>query len=337
MKSRVSRWGLWAVMALAWPVLGQAATPTITPRQQQLLAAAENSSPVYAAWRERYAVLISVEPKLQRAVLYARCAKPGGERLLEPNYRAYAETVGGAYRRYLQDSGPASAMASTTRLWAADQLTEAEYQRSLRWLTSANTLPLRNVRDVGTILSQYLENSVDVSSGQLNLAVLLAMKETLAKAGQLGPVVKAFAQVDAAKAALFESLPTALPLKDEQIQQWYEVATWLDKAANPVQMAYWFAVPQESIDAMAEDVFEERVNQGLQALQAYQRKGPVEDSDVHTLNDEQKLGRKIAYYFGDLASDEIAQVSVDAHNWMSKQAQAYIAKHRDVMCSSTGR
>lgn len=58
-------------------------------------------------------------------------------------------------------------MASTTKLWAADQLTEAEYQRSLRWLTSANTLPLRNVRDVGTILSQYLENSVDVSSGQL--------------------------------------------------------------------------------------------------------------------------------------------------------------------------
>lgn len=328
-----NKWRGIAVLALAWPLWAQAGAPAVTPRQQQLLAAERNSSPVYKAWRERFAVLISIEPELQRAVLFSRCAKPGGSRLLDPAYRAYAETVGGTYYRYLQRSGPASAMADTAKLWAIDQLTEAEYQRSLRWLTSDDTLPLRSARDVGTILSQYLRNSVDVSSGELNLAALLAMKATLARAGQLEPVVKAFAQVDPSKAALFASLATEIPLKDEQSRQWYEVAAWLNKAAKPVQTAYWAAVPQALIGAMAEDAFDDRLNQGTQALQAYERKGPVADAETHALNDEQRLGRTIAHYFGDPASDEIAQVPVDAHNWMWKQAQAYIAKHRAAMCS----
>lgn len=90
------------------PSLTQAATPAITPRQQQLLDVRLNPTPIFEAWRERSVVLIEVEPKLRMAVVMARCAKPGAERLLDPTYRAYVETVGKAYYRNLQRPGPAS-------------------------------------------------------------------------------------------------------------------------------------------------------------------------------------------------------------------------------------
>jgi hypothetical protein len=333
MTDKSRKWFGAAVLALAWPLLAQAATPTITPRQQKFLDAQQNPSPAHAAWHERYVVLIHIEPQLQRAVLFARCAKPGGERLLDPAYRAYVETVGGDYRRYLRSPGPASAMTNTAALWAIDQLTEAEYRQSLRWLTADDTLPLRNARDVGANLVQYLEHAVDVSSGQQNVAALMALKAALVQAGQLDPIVKAIAHVDPAKAALFESLGTEIPLDPDQIKQWYEVAYWLDKSANQVLKAYWSVVPQEWFRSMAEDPFNLRFGQGMRALTAYQRRGRVEEKDLHTLSAEELLGRKIAYYFGDLASDEVAAVPVDAHNWMWKQAQAYIARHRAAMCS----
>lgn|GEM_PF-3870912 len=327
------KWFSAALLALAWPSLTQAATPAITPRQQQFLDAQKRPPSVYEAWRERNIVLIQAEPQLRRAVVFSGCAKPGAERLLDPTYRAYVETVGGAYYRYLQRPGPASAMANTRALWAIDQMSEAEYQGALRWMTSAETAPLRNARDVLGMLQQYFTESVDPVEGQQNVAVLMAMKKTLVQEGQLASVVKAFAQVDASKAALFESLETDIPLTSDQLSQWYDVAYWLDRSANPVFQAYFSAVPQAWFHAMAQEVFNQKLSQANHALKAYQRRGRVEESELSTLTEEELAGRKIAYYFGDLASDDVAKVSVDAHNDMWAQAQAYIAKHRAEMCS----
>lgn len=180
---------------------------------------------------------------------------------------------------------------------------------------------------------QYVEDTLDVSSGQKNVAVLIALKETLVKTGQLDPVVKAFAQVDSAKAALFESLGTKIPPNAEQLSQWYDVAYWLDRSLKPVMTAYWSAVPQATVQAMPEEPFAERFSEGMQALKAYRRRGAVEESELFKLNPEELLGRKIAYYFGDPESDDVMRAAVDAHNDMWKQAQAYIAKHRAAMCS----
>ena len=58
------KWFSAALLALAWPSLTQAATPAITPRQQQFLDAQKRPPSVYEAWRERNIVLIQAEPQL---------------------------------------------------------------------------------------------------------------------------------------------------------------------------------------------------------------------------------------------------------------------------------
>lgn len=331
---QVKTWLLIVALVSGWFLLKMASTPAISARQQKFLDVQQNPTPFYTAWVERLVVLTQIEPKLRDAVESARCASPDDARLLDPVYRVYVETIGAAYYREIQRPGPALALTSTAKLWAIDQLTDAEYQRSLRWQTDARTSSLLNARDVGDALVKYLQNAKDPYSGKQNVALLMALKTTLIQTGQFDLVVKAIAQMDPARAALFESLSTEIPLSHDQVDQWYEIADWIFRSADPLVTAYFSLVPQPWMSEMADDPFNVRLGTAVRALRAYERRGHVSERHASSLSSEEQIGRKIAYYFGGLAADVAAQASTEASERALQHARDYIAQHRDVMCKS---
>lgn len=336
-----STWTAWIMCwILALPLAVHAAAFSPTPHQQKMLDALQKSSIFARAWREPWLIL-SMEDTLRRWVLVQRCpSRLDNSRLFLPAYRRYIETVGGAFHRHLQESSSLALIMPTQQgmLWAIDQLSDAQYEHSMRLLTDADGATVRTLTDLGRALATVTENLIDASTGAHNIALLAQFKQTLIQTGQLEPILTALSNVDPHLSEAFASVEFLWPVPAEKWGQWETLAFRLDIEGERIQMAYWESWPEpvrKQIEAYREDPLFANLYRAQEASKAWSMRmnrfsNPA--VDMTTLTDAERLGQKIHAYFGESKAQEADFALLQAHDWLRQQAQAYIETHKSQIC-----
>ena len=329
-----------ACLSVLWPAAVNGAEPSITPRQHTILSAMQYSSALMQEWSEPRAKLLGLEDALRRFALLKRCVpKPAATRLFVPAYRRYVDTIGGAYYRYSNEPVGPGALARKPTLWAIDQLSDSQYQRSLWWLTNDEAARARAARDLALALNDVIDNVVDVSTGANNLPVLVAFQQTLIRTGQIDPILAAIRKVSPREASTFESLSTAWPVPAAQLEQWENLAMWIGVFGERIERAYWDGIPEPTLtqlQQLLDDPLMMNLDRAQEAQLAWQAKARIlsqSQPDPRSLNDAERLGREIDFYFGDPVSDDNGAVMLKAHAWLQEKSMAYIDANRADMCT----
>lgn len=326
---------------LVLPLGAHAADSPITPRQQRMLDAMRSTSEFKQAWNEPWA-LSTMEDSLRRWALIRRCLPRSDKvRLFEPAYRKYVATVGNALYLRLQAPAVAGGMLwQRQTLWAIDQLSEAQYAHSMRLLTSADFARLRAINDLGSALSEVLGNLTDVSSGSNNVALLVRFKQTLVQTGQLEPVLAALGKVDPNLLEAFTSLEFLWPVPADKWDQWESLALKLQVHGERIQEAYWNSWPEpmrKQLEGYWDDPLSANLDRTQEALQAWSHKKEETQGanvDVATLNDAERLGRQIYFYFGEPRTEALDAALLKIFDQLRQQSMAYIDEHKAQMCGS---
>ncbi|CUJ58503.1 Uncharacterised protein [Achromobacter xylosoxidans] len=331
---------IWVQLALP----AQATEISVTPRQQNMLTAIWNTSEFAKSWNESHFVFSSMEDSLRRSALIRRCLpRPDETRLFRPPYRQYVETVGVAFYRYQRKPAGSAARILGQRgtLWAIDQLSEEQYEHSMRLLTAADFAKARAVVDLGWTLGSMTtpENLIDISSGYRNVALLALFKQTLVQTGQLKPVLAALGTADPTLPEAFASLEFLWPVPPDKWNHWQDLAFRLEKNSERIQLAYWASWPEpmrKQVDTYLGNPLFKHIDDAQAAEREWasrMRNSHDAHVDVRTLNDTEKLGRQIYFYFGEAKEKDSDAELLKAYEWLRQQSMAYLDTHKEQLCA----
>lgn len=326
---------------LVLPLGVHAADSPITPHHQRMLDAMRSTSEFKQAWNEPWA-LSTMEDSLRRWALIRHCLpRPDKVRLFEPAYRKYVATVGNTLYLRLQAPAIAGGMLwQRQALWAIDQLSEAQYAHSMRLLTSADFARLRGINDLGSALSDVLGNLTDVSSGSSNVALLVRFKQTLVQTGQLEPILTALGKVDPNLLDAFTSLEFLWPVPADKWDQWESLVLELQVHGERIQEAYWNSWPEpmrKQLEGYWDNPLSTQLDRAQEAEQAWSHKkerAQGANVDVATLNDAERLGRQIYFYFGEPRTEALDAELLKIFDQLRQKSMVYIDEHKAQMCGN---
>ena len=321
----------------------QGAEIQITPRQQVILDAMREGESLMRVWDEPRFKYGLQEPEVRRVALVMRCGKWSSrpDRLFAPAYRRYVDTVGSAYYRIVRGSPRVVAFGRKRELWAIDQLSEAQYLRSLDWLTRADAADARQAREVGLTLSDAMRNLVDVSTGTASVPYLVAFKQALVDSGQLEPVVSAISKVDPEMGVIFQSLDSDMSVPDAVKAKWGKLAWWMmSEATARIEEAYWQGIPEPTLSKLVQlldDPYIANLDRAQEAAVAWRAKksgSAGAEIDPAGLSDLERVGRQIDFYFGGPDVEDSDELLLEVLNWHRKESAAYIKANKAELCDT---
>ncbi|QVQ27623.1 hypothetical protein [Achromobacter deleyi] len=133
---------------------------------------------------------------------------------------------------------------------------------------------------------------------------------------------------------------TRLFVPAAQLEQWENLAMWMGVFGERVERAYWDGIPEPTLtqlQQLLDDPLMTNLDRAQEAQLAWQAKARIlsqHQADPRSLNDAERLGRDIDFYFGDPVSDDMGAVMLKAHAWLQKKSMAYIDANRADMCTS---